>query len=83
MKYANLTLILILFLGIPWIAFEGKYEQMPKQIYKNWHIDNPYIVNYLSEKVSCHYQTFALFCSQFSVKFCSQLTVDRCFSIAW
>lgn len=75
MKYANLTLILILFLGIPWIAFEGKYEQMPKQIYKNWHIDNPYIVNYLSEKVSCHYQTFALFCSQ--------LTVDRCFSIAW
>jgi hypothetical protein len=67
----NWLWFLFLFLGIPWIAFEGKFEQMPKQIYKNWHIENPYIVNYLSEKVRCKYQTFGLFCSH--------LSVDKCF----
>ncbi|CAG2199986.1 unnamed protein product [Mytilus edulis] len=36
--------------GIPWIPFEGKIYQMPKAKYQKWHAENPYIINYLSEK---------------------------------
>ena len=47
-----LKLFIFIILGIPWIAFEGKFDQMPKSIYETWHAENPYIINYLSEKVS-------------------------------
>ncbi|VDI30258.1 Hypothetical predicted protein [Mytilus galloprovincialis] len=35
--------------GIPWIASDGKLEQMPKQVYTMWHTENPYVKNNIGE----------------------------------
>ncbi|CAG2236821.1 ISWI [Mytilus edulis] len=35
--------------GIPWIASDGKFEQMPKQVYTMWHTENPYVKNNIGE----------------------------------
>ncbi|CAC5389321.1 LRRK2 [Mytilus coruscus] len=35
--------------GVPWISPEGKFDQMPKQVYTMWHTENPYVKNNIGE----------------------------------